>query len=249
MSKDNYKVKTNKEIRAYAREQLLGNMLIPVVVTLFYMFASMGFNNIASLGLMGEDVFSLIFYIVLTIVLQTIRGIFIYGVSHYYLSFVTNKKARISSLFEGFKHSTDRIMGISFLLAIIAAVVNLPYYIYTFLFFQSSLKGFLIMISLWILGLLLNFLISIYFAPIYYIMCDIEDITLPLAIVMSFSMMTSSKYFKYLRLKLSFIPLYLVSMLSFGFGLVWLTPYINTSEAYFYEDLCDEYESVNRKED
>ena len=63
MSDNALKVRTNREIRSYARERLLGNMLIPCLVTFFFFSARNVFEVLMQLGILGTDIFAFFFYI------------------------------------------------------------------------------------------------------------------------------------------------------------------------------------------
>lgn len=74
------------------------------------------------------------------------------------------------------------------------------------------------------------------YAMVPYIMLDNPDMRYGKAVRESRRMMKGYK-FKLLILHLSFTGWFILSLLSFGIGLLWLIPYIYTSEALFYEDI------------
>ena len=243
MSKANYKIKSNREIRSYAKECLIGKMTLPVIISIFYVLSRNSFDSLAAIGLFGSSIFSLVFFCVMSLVLDTVIGIFDYGITHFYLSLVTGRDISLYDIFKGYRTSTDRIMGFSFILALLRLLCLLPYYIISFIVNPDSMLGLITCLVLSLLGALIYFLLSLILAPGYYILCDIPDVSLPLVFVMSLSMMNGKRYFKLLLLKISYIPLLLLGYLSLGVGLLFVNPFMYAAEAFFYEDLCDEYES------
>ena len=249
MSDKAYKVRTNREIRSYARERLLGNMLIPCLVTFFFFSARNAFEMFMQLGILGTDMFAFIFYIALFITINSIWGLIRFGISRYFLSFITTKKASPANIFAGFKGSTETIIGVSLILAIISLVFQLPYLIYTFFFSVNTIHSFLLSLVLFIAGNLIVYLIEAYLAPIYFVICDNPGSRLPWIFVITFSLMNTKNFFKYIALQISFIPMYFLGLLSCFIGLLWVVPYAYTSYAYFYESLCEEYLSRQAKKE
>lgn len=252
MSKDNYKSLSNKEIRAYARERLLGNLTAPVISTLLFFFAAYIFRLCRELGIIGGSVPSFIFYIILSLVISTFWGIFDYGLRFFYISLVTKKETKVSNIFAGFKGSTETILAASLSLTLLNLLCLSPFYIYGFFFAPDTITGLTITLGSYIICSVVYYLVSIIFAPMYFIICDHPGMPFPVVLILNFSMMSFKKWLKYLGLQLSFIPLYLLSFISFGIGFLWVIPYVYTSYTYFYEDLCEEYisekESVDSKE-
>ena len=245
MSEYIYKARTNKEIRGYARERLLGNMLIPCLVTFFFFSARNVFEMLMQLGILGQSMFAFIFYIVLFITVNSIFGLVRYGISRYFLSFVTTKKASPANIFAGFKKSTETIIGVSLILSIISLVFQLPYLIYTFFFSVNTIQSFLMGLGLFFIGIVLVYLIEAYLAPIYFVICDYPEMHLPMIFFMTLSLMGTRNFIKYIALQISFIPLYILGFVSFGIGLLWVVPYAYTSYAYFYETLCETFAEKN----
>jgi uncharacterized membrane protein len=123
-----------------------------------------------------------------------------------------------------------------------------------FLVYQSynlSLKAILntitvgILVFLWSLLLIIPGIIKgISYALTKYIIIDNHDIKNLEAIHLSSKMMDGYKW-KYFKLHVSFIGWYILGALSFGIGFIWITPYIETSFAAFYQHVKEQYEVQN----
>jgi uncharacterized membrane protein len=99
-----------------------------------------------------------------------------------------------------------------------------------------------IFVILWTLLLIVPGIIaSLRYSQSFYIMIDNPEMKAKDAINRSKEMMKDQKW-KYFLLHLSFIGWYLLSILTLGIGLLWLMPYIYTTQASFYEDLRLRYE-------
>lgn len=239
---------TNKEIRAYARESLIGNMTVPALVTFFIFCVKNLFNFCASYGIVGKGVPAFIFYIALFILLNTVFGMIKYGINRYFLAFITSKgSAKASEVFGAFTHSTNTILSVSFILTLVDLLCLSPYFIYGFFFAGNSYIGALITLGLYFLGSLFSYLASILFAPIYFIICDYDNIRTPFVFILNFSFMNTFTYFQYLFLQISLLPFYFLGFMSFGIGLLWVIPYAYCSYTFFYESMCENIISEAQK--
>lgn len=77
-----------------------------------------------------------------------------------------------------------------------------------------------------------------------YILLDEPELTARQAITRSCEIMEGRRW-KLFCLYLSFIGWGILSILTFGIGILWLVPYMNASVAAFYEDARAEYEAEN----
>ena len=77
-----------------------------------------------------------------------------------------------------------------------------------------------------------------------YIIMDEPELTARQAITRSCEIMEGRRW-KLFCLYLSFIGWGILSILTFGIGILWLVPYMNASVAAFYEDARAEYEAEN----
>ena len=77
-----------------------------------------------------------------------------------------------------------------------------------------------------------------------YIIMDEPELTARQAITRSCEIMEGRRW-KLFCLYLSFIGWGILSILTFGIGILWLAPYMNASVAAFYEDARAEYEAEN----
>lgn len=131
------------------------------------------------------------------------------------------KEADITELFNGFKEY-GRIFQTLLLVCI-----------YTFL---------------WTLLLIIPGIIKSYsYALVPYILKDEPELSNNAAIERSMAMMQGHKMDLF-YLHLTFIGWALLSLLTFGLGFLWLSPYVNTAQSCFYEDIKDDFIRNERPE-
>lgn len=98
---------------------------------------------------------------------------------------------------------------------------------------------------LWALLLIIPGIVKAYsYALTPYILLDEPELTARQAIARSCEIMQGRRW-KLFCLSLSFIGWGILSILTFGIGILWLVPYMNASFAAFYEDARAEYEAEN----
>ena len=96
-------------------------------------------------------------------------------------------------------------------------------------------------ISLWSLLLIIPGFIKYYaYALTPYILIDNPELSANQAINLSQKMMKGHKFDMFI-LHLSFIGWIILSIFTFGIGLLWLLPYMMTAQAAFYQDVKKEY--------
>jgi uncharacterized membrane protein len=126
------------------------------------------------------------------------------------LSLSRGENARLEQIFEGFRNY-GTVLGAYLLM--------------------------LLFIFLWMLLLIIPGIIaSIAYSQTFYILAEDDTIGSMDALSKSKEMMNGYKW-KYFCLVLRFIGWFLLCILTFGIGFLWLSPYINVSNAKFYEDL------------
>ena len=102
---------------------------------------------------------------------------------------------------------------------------------------------FAIKVFLWSLLLIIPGIIKEFsYAMTPYILEDDPDLSVLQAIKKSKAMMKGHK-FDLFYLWLSFIGWILLSVLTLGIGLIWLSPYIAAATAEFYQDVRSQYEA------
>ena len=238
-----------KTIKANAREKLLSCMWTAVFFTFNYFFIT----NLCSLCITilpgGGSIADFIFYEISVLIINLFTGLFQMGVAAFYLNAISeDRNASLFDLFYAFRHSPDRALKVTLFLSFLQLLSSLPYVIYTLFIMpaytmtdlaamdSSLLLHFGIAYLLLGLGELIYFFITLNYAPVYFMLVDMPELSVKKALKMSVWLMKGSKA-RLLWLRLSFLPLEFVSFLTFGIGNLWVTPYMNAASAEFYTDL------------
>lgn len=240
---------TISNIKSNAREKLLSRMWIAVFFTITYLVVTNLFSFCVTCSPIGDGFWGLIFYVIASLFTDLFFGILQTGIAAFYLNLTTNRTpCSVSDLWYGFAHGPDRSLKVSLILSLIHLACSIPYMVYTlFIMPDYTMEALLSMdtnvinslaiaYSLLGAGSLIYYLITLMFAPVYYMLVDMPNLSATKAMKMSIWLMKGSK-FRLLGLDISFLPLQFVSLLTFGIGNLWVTPYIQTATAEFYLDL------------
>ncbi len=153
-------------------------------------------------------------------VVLLIMGVLLYGLYLYYLTLTREKISDFNVLFKAFSFSGQNL-GL----------------------FGKTLGVYLLLnlfVFLWSLLLIIPGIVASYsYRMAFYLLIDDPEIGVSEALRKSKEMMNGYKA-KLFYLDLSFIGWVLLSILTFGIGFLWLTPYMITSQAIFYDELLKE---------
>jgi uncharacterized membrane protein len=152
-----------------------------------------------------------------TFISLIISGPLALGLTIFSLSISRNQDAKTEQLFQGFNKFGTAAGA----------------YLLTILF--SLLWGLLLIVP--------GIIAAISYSMTFYILADDDSISAMDAIDKSKKMMDGYKW-KYFRLILVFFGLALLCILTLGIGFLWLLPYIQVSNAKFYDDLKGNFASA-----
>ncbi len=172
-------------------------------------------------------------------IISLIAQLFSFHICRIYLMTFHGKKASFKDLFMGNPDRAKEMQTIyaACIITLIQFLCMLPSNIlsYTKLANNSS-SGFLLYCITLAAGLALYYYIYFSLFPIYYLVTDCpgETIieTLKLAVYIS-----KGHRFRLFYLIAGFLPLFLLGLLSFGFGLLWVIPYMQATLTHYYLNL------------
>lgn len=245
--KMNVQYMTSSDLKTRAKN-LLDGRYGPAVLILFVgnmlmmapsMFAS-SFINKLQLTFQLTPVASQL----ITLLLGTTIGVFttnIYSVGYalFFLNMACRRSCDVSQLFHGFRWQFDKCLTLSGFFAVISLVCNLPYQLCGSMFVQTKdtswLMATLLLASAAMVG---GTVISLMLSQCYYLLLDFPDYTARQLLHSSIQIMKGHKG-RLFYLQMSFVPLTLLALLTCGIGMLWLSPYMQTTYACFFLDLMN----------
>lgn len=168
--------------------------------------------------------------------IAVLLGVFDIGVTMYFLNFACGGQYESNDLYTGFQCGFRKSLLLSFILNTIAEVCLIPY---LYLTYQQQLAGktdLFPLIWAYLAGTIVYYALSSGISQIYFLMLDFPDMGPGQLLKHSLKIMKGHKMRLFL-LRVSFIPLLILCILSFGIGLVWVYPYQNLSTTLFFLDI------------
>ena len=118
-------------------------------------------------------------------------------------------------------------------------ILQIPAYIFLFLYPGDTIKRVLLYLLLLLAGSIVSFIVLLGFTLADLLLIDNENLGAIDAIRQSWAMMHGNKG-RFFYLQISFFGLALLCILTLGIDMLWLYPYMMTTEAFFYLDLTGE---------
>lgn len=172
-------------------------------------------------------------------VASLIMQLFTFHICRIYLMTFHGEKTTIMDLFIG---NPDRAKEMQTIYA--ACIITLIQYLCMLpsnLLSLTVMKGansiiFLLYCITLTAGTAVYFYVYLSLFPIYYLVTDCPAETITETMKMAF-FISKGHRFRLFYLMAGFLPLFLLSMLSFGIGLLWVVPYMQATLTYYYLNL------------
>lgn len=225
------------DIKASARGHLQGNYAQVISTTISY-FIFMLFLEALS-ELFNHDTSSLAFSIgaIAALVINAISVKYKISMSAYFLDIAQGKKSSVINVYNSFFREGGGKSGLALSIAVFQQVCMLPAYITAYIFDSEKDIYTYILLGAIILGLILYTIIDIKLMPAYFLVSDVPNLSSARAMLTGL-WLSNKQFFRILLLRLSFLPLYLMGFLSCGIGVLYVYPYMMTSDACYYLELC-----------
>lgn len=234
-----YTKKTSSQLKQGARGIMIGkyrNAISIFLVSDLIVSTLSLFTTTASSSYIGQIIGFLISFII--VLFGTILTV---GQCSFYLNIACNGPYQFSDLFTGFKVHPDKIIITQLIIQLLTTLPILPgigVMLYSFRAYNIIIV-FLLGCFLLILGTGISWWISLKYSQVYYLLLDFPDYSAKELLRMSWKLMKGNAG-RLLYLQVSFIPMTLAGLLSFGIGLLFVLPYQNMTYTLFYLDLIQQ---------
>lgn len=232
--------RSSKELKALAREALLGQYGALIGAMFLLGIFSIILESVpVTITRNREDTTSLIIQFVITLIISVLVYLLQIGMTVIVLHMTRRQTYGLSDLFYTFRAHPDRFIIVSVIQIGISMILQIPAYIFLFLYPGDTIKRVLLYLLLLLAGSIVSFIVLLGFTLADLLLIDNENLGAIDAIRQSWAMMHGNKG-RFFYLQISFFGLALLCILTLGIGMLWLYPYMMTTEAFFYLDLTGE---------
>lgn len=234
--------KSSAELKASAREHLLGHYgtLIGAELIMLAFTGSVSMSITLLVDTMTV-IGSIIYYAILFFV-SVLMGLFTSGTCYLYLKLICGRPVSVGDLFYGFQLAPDKAITMQAWLSLLTYASSLPQFIMTYKISAAGVRMENIMPLLlpYSLSLILSGVVSVVlgllYAQAFYLLHDFPQYTATEILKKSRRLMVHHKG-RLFYLYVSFLPLMLLGLFSFGLALLWVVPYMNATQAEFFLNL------------
>ncbi|MCD7715847.1 MAG: DUF975 family protein [Lachnospiraceae bacterium] len=232
-----------KEIKCYARCVLKGHHAVLAGVTLLLTALNLVLSYLALMASpSGTGILSMLIYFGCSIVVNIIYYILLAGLYRIYLDICNNHPFRWTDLFSMFTEHPEPVAIYSILQFFVTWIfVQIAFWwlevVLNLLFYgEVSISNVLFTTAVLVIAAVLFIAIEISFSMTLFVHANDSDLSFKEMMKESWNLM-SGMWLRYLRMQLSFIGMYLLGLLSFGIGLLFVNPYVYTTSGYFYKKI------------
>lgn len=230
--------KTSAQLKSISRGKMLGQYGVAIgafiLMRVIEYFAT-------SIGVGGLDLRSrsgYLMYLGVTAIISLISSVLVFGEMGIYLKIACNVQASVGDLFSGFSIHPDKPIIIRLVFMLITTVCYaIPGVLFGVYMTNESAGVFALACVLFVIGSVLVIYVRLTFALVYYLVLDYPRMNVKEAFGRSQALMYGHR-FSLMYMYLSFIPLYILSLLTLGIGNLFITPYRKMTMTEFYLDIA-----------
>lgn len=237
------------DLKRAAREKLLGNYSIvigaAIVINIMVRIVSsivtapLGGFSLLKMLVSGISIPTIIFFYLSNLIILFLSDILNCGFLYVNYRIAKGKKAAVEDIFYVFSHSPFTVVKLCLIQLGIVVALCIPFTLALILIFTFAISMndyisiILAYIACIIIIMILMILIDLLLFCCKFIYFENNDMPAFQIIKHSMQLMKGNKG-RLLYLKISFIPIFLLSLLTLGLANFWLTPYKMVTEANFY---------------
>ena len=222
------------DLKCTARGNLLGHFRPPIYSTIVSFLVSLIIYSLFFTGIETTPI-GMATNIVAVVVIYFFIALMYIGRLNMHLGFARNQEITTRDMWFGFRGKTFAYLGASLIVFAISFVCMLPFMVCYVLYTGdgNSMPLLVASIIFAILGAIAYIIIMLRFMFAFMVLVDIKISTVKQAFIIS-SNITKGRRKKLFATCLSFIGLYVLSILSFGLGFLWTLPYLDQTLVAFY---------------
>jgi uncharacterized membrane protein len=234
----------NSALMRLAVDSLRGQWATAIGVSLLYGFITNGFNFTSKIGSPVWKGISIGLHFLISIF---ISGPLLFGWCRIFLQIARRQPANFNQFFDGFKFywktvGTALLMGLYIFLASIPAIlVAIASSVGMVFLHRGAPVPVLLVPFLFLFGVALipSFIVSLNYSQAFFILSDRPHLSVTASLAQSRHMIFGFRWKKFC-LGWRFFGWVLLALLTCGVGFLWLSPYMATANAHFYDDIRGE---------
>ncbi len=232
-------------IKAVARERLVGRYGTTIGATVLLMLIQIIISDVIVLMVNPDNIITYIVYLFTVLLVDILFGVFSSGVAFLYMNVVYGQPVRTGDVFHGITAHPDKAIVIQLPFALAAAVQTIPISIIRNFMPKSAITpAYAGLLFVALIGTVISIAVKLVFSQSFYLLQDFPDKSAGEILRISASLMKGNKW-RLAKLYLSFIPLFILGIVTLFIPMLWVDSYLESSLAAFYQECIV---SANRSE-
>ncbi|SFC20292.1 DUF975 family protein [Butyrivibrio sp. YAB3001] len=224
------------QLKATARERSLDKygtlILANIMIFVIQVFIS-GITTVATSG----SLIILIINQLITLIVNILLGVLVSGKAYLYLNLVYSQTISASDIFFGLKQHPEKAVIIQSVFVLVDFLVSLPASLLLFFLHQNTSLNLILGLTVaLIIGLIIDLYIILTYSQAFFLLHDFPDRSARNLLATSRNLMKGNRI-RLLCLYLSFIPMYLLGIVTLFIPLLWISVYRYATVTSFYQDL------------
>lgn len=241
---------TSAELKAMARECMLGKYGTAIALTFTLQAVSLGISLICERVIDSRTAFGLIAMYAVDLIFSLILYVFSVGTCHFYLNASREREINISDLFYGFRNNPDKaiLIGLAFFASSLVCMIPFSVCLVACIITGNTVLMIAAALTL-IFAIVTLFFIVYTYTMAFYLLADGDTASSVPALLRKSRLLMTGNRFRYFYLHVSFLGWILLGLLSCGIAYLWIIPYMNCTLAFFYRDISGSLAVENKAVD
>ncbi len=202
-------------------------------------------SSLTNMLVPGNDTTSFILFYLLSLIISVFVGAFNVGLAFFYLSLACGKPCHSLVIIKAFKDQPEKAIKVSLVHTLINFVCLTPSsHLLLVLIQEKTMTNLMNCLIAFAIGYVIYIPASLFLSQTWYLMVDFPDYTAKEVLLTGCKLM-KKHFWRLLFLKISFLPVMLLGILSFGVGLIWIIPYKQMTYTCFYLDIMNPEKKEN----
>lgn len=230
--------RSSAELKASAKEHMFGHYGTAIGAYLLVTFGT-GIFTLMVLSLTGDTstLIGTCIYIMTAFALSVLRGLFTSGITYFYLKIACGQYVTTGDVFYGFRFYPEKALRIQAWISLLTYIGSIPEFAAIYqLPARPEAADYIPYLLCSALSSLISFVLGLFYAQAFFLLHDFPQYSAVELLSSSRKLMRGHKL-KLFYIHISFVPLFLLSVLSCGIAMLWIVPYMNATLTEFYLDL------------
>lgn len=239
--------KSSAELKACAKEHLFGKYGTVIGANLLITLISLALDLLLLPAADTTTAAGTTLYYVIAFVLSIVSGLLSSGIAFFYLKVVCSCPLTTGDIFQGLRIHQTKALQIQLWISLLNYVLMLPFIVVSFYFIKQggfaqnsyTVQNAKLMLAYTVTLIfyeVFSMIARLIYSQSFFLLHDFPQYSAREILALSRKMMKGQKG-RLFYVYVSFLPLFLLSLLSCGIAFLWVIPYVNATNAEFYMDV------------